>query len=156
MPTSWFILGTLALCFAFPGPASAQWAETIDQAMRSGLMPATAISASRQSTLVSGAADCTDISSTLGVLPFERLAGEGSDKDVSWAGVPKGKPEPSGRTSALPGTTGKSSATPPKLVQKSAFSVEPDYLPSWVTNQPLAYLRYGAAPAVVTLHFGHK
>ena len=156
MPTSCFILGTLALCFAFPGPASAQLAEPIDQVMRSGLMPATAISASRQSTLVSGASDCTDISSTLGVLSFERLASDGSDKDVSWDGVPMANPEPSGRTSVLPGTTRKSSATPLKPGQKSAFSVEPDYLPSWVTNQPLAYLRYGAAPAVVTLHFGNK
>jgi hypothetical protein len=60
------------------------------------------------------------------------------------------------RIQGVPGTTGKGSATPLKAGLKSAFSVEPDYLPSWVTNQPLAYLRYGAAPAVVTLHFGHK
>jgi hypothetical protein len=55
-----------------------------------------------------------------------------------------------------PGTLAKIASPAPNTGRKSGFSVEPDYLPSWVTNQPLAYLRYGAAPAVVTLHFGHK
>jgi len=53
-------------------------------------------------------------------------------------------------------TIAKVAAPAPSTGHKSGFSVEPDYLPSWVTNQPLAYLRYGAAPAVATLHFGHK
>jgi hypothetical protein len=71
-------------------------------------------------------------------------------------GLPKDNAASSARTSAVPGTIAKSSATPLKPSHNSAFSVEPDYLPSWITNQPFAYLRYGAAPAVVTLHFGQK
>ena len=71
-------------------------------------------------------------------------------------GVLKPSAEPSGRNSVVPGTLAKSSVTPLKPSPSSGFSVEPDYLPSWITNQPLAYLKYGAAPAVVTLHFGHK
>lgn len=59
-------------------------------------------------------------------------------------------------TTLAPGTIAKIAAPAPGSSRKSGFSVEPDYLPSWVTNQPLAYLRYGAAPAVATLHFGHK
>jgi hypothetical protein len=59
-------------------------------------------------------------------------------------------------TPLAPGTIANVPASPLKPSHKSGFSVEPDYLPSWVTNQPLAYLRYGAAPAVATLHFGHK
>src|SRR5205814_10518736 len=100
--------------------------------------------------------------------------GEVTDKSLSWGGkaddftqneepiaetsigVPTANPEPSGRTSVVPGTIAKSSKTPLKPNHKSAISVEPDYLPSWITDQPLAYSRYGAAPAVVTLHFGHK
>lgn len=58
----------------------------------------------------------------------------------------------------VPGTLA-SSATPsakPKPVNPFSVRVEPDTLPSWVMNQPMAYMQYGAAPAVVTLHFGHK
>ncbi|MBV8476781.1 MAG: hypothetical protein JOZ36_08955 [Acidobacteria bacterium] len=62
----------------------------------------------------------------------------------------------SSRPSLVPGTLATVSSSTLKTSHKSGFSVEPDYLPSWVTNQPLAYLQYGAAPAVVTLHFGHK
>jgi hypothetical protein len=80
---------------------------------------------------------------------------EGALRPTS-VGVPSTNAEPSGRSSVVPGTIAKSSATPLKPSHKSAFSVEPDYLPSWITDQPLAYLKYGAAPAVVTLHFGHK
>jgi hypothetical protein len=61
-----------------------------------------------------------------------------------------------GTLAATPGTLGKNSTPDLKPIQKSAFTVEPDYLPSWETIQPLSYLRYGAAPAVVTLHFGHQ
>ena len=59
---------------------------------------------------------------------------------------------------AVPGTLATNSNPAPKPKAETPFqvSVKPDYLPSWETNQPLAYLRYGAAPAVVTLHFKHK
>jgi len=60
------------------------------------------------------------------------------------------------RPQVMPGTLATASAPQLKPVHKSSFSVTPDYLPSWITNQPLAYLQYGAAPAVVTLHFGHQ
>ena len=60
-----------------------------------------------------------------------------------------------GTLAVMPGTLAKDSAPALKPVHKSAFSVEADYLPSWETIQPLSYLRYGAAPAVMTLHFGH-
>jgi hypothetical protein len=63
---------------------------------------------------------------------------------------------PTQRATAVPGTLATDSASPLTPAHKSAIRVEPDYLPSWITNQPLAYLRYGAAPAVVTLHFGHN
>jgi hypothetical protein len=61
-------------------------------------------------------------------------------------------------TPAVPGTLATNTTPAPNLKPQDPFSVrlQPDSLPSWVTNQPLAYLRYGAAPAVVTLHFGHK
>jgi hypothetical protein len=61
-----------------------------------------------------------------------------------------------GTLSVTPGTLAKNSTPDLKPIQKSAFTVEPDSLPSWETIQPLSYLRYGAAPAVVTLHFGHQ
>ncbi len=60
------------------------------------------------------------------------------------------------RPPVVPGTLATTSTPTLETSHKSGFSVEPDYLPSWITNQPLAYLQYGAAPAVVTLHFGHK
>jgi hypothetical protein len=72
----------------------------------------------------------------------------------TYFGVPK--PESFRQSSVAPGTIAKSSAAPLKPSHTSGFRVEPDYLPSWVTNEPLSYLRYGAAPAVVTLHFGRK
>ena len=61
-------------------------------------------------------------------------------------------------TPAVPGTlaTNASRAPQAKLQNPISVRVEPDYLPSWITNQPLAYMQYGAAPAVVTLHFGRK
>ena len=71
-------------------------------------------------------------------------------------GVPKPSADASSRNSVVPGTVAKISAAPLKPTHSNGFSVEPDYLPSWITNQPLAYLKYGAAPAVVTVHFGHK
>jgi hypothetical protein len=61
-----------------------------------------------------------------------------------------------GTLAATPGTLAKNSTPELKPIQKSAFTVEPDTLPSWETIQPLSYLRYGAAPAVMTLHFGHQ
>ena len=169
---SWFIVAALALGFVLPGPASAQFAEPIHQVIQPVLM--WAISASPQSTILCGAAYCTDSGNgTLDPRSFQHLAGDVTDKDFSWGskvddfttneepletsvGVPTSNPEPSGRTSVVPGTIAKSSATPLKPNHKSAISVEPDYLPSWITDQPVPYLRYGAAPAVVTLHFGHK
>lgn len=71
-------------------------------------------------------------------------------------GIPAANQKTLAQPLVMPGTLAKNSTPALKPAQKSAFSVEPDYLPSWVTNQPLAYLRYGAAPAVVTLHFGHN
>ena len=57
---------------------------------------------------------------------------------------------------AVPGKIAPSSAPDLRSTRGSSFRVEPDYLPSWITNQPLSYLRYGAAPAVVRLEFGRK
>lgn len=59
---------------------------------------------------------------------------------------------------AVPGTLATNATPALKAKPQNPFSVrvEPDTLPSWITNQPLAYMQYGAAPAVVTLHFGHK
>ena len=140
-PTLRFVLPTLMLCFALPGPASAQLAEPIDPVIRSVLIPATATPASLQSTPLWRDVNFTqDGGSTLDAL----------------VGPATANPELSGKTSIAPGTLAKSSAMPLKPSSNSAFSVEPDYLPSWVTNQHLAYSRYGAAPAVVTIHFGHK
>lgn len=61
-------------------------------------------------------------------------------------------------TPGVPGTLATNASRAPKAKLQNPFSVrvEPDSLPSWVTNQPLAYMQYGAAPAVVTLHFGRK
>ena len=61
-----------------------------------------------------------------------------------------------GTPAVMPGAPAKDSALSPKPSHKSSFSVEPDYLPSWITNQPLSSLKYGAVPAVVMLHFGHN
>jgi hypothetical protein len=72
-----------------------------------------------------------------------------------FAGASAASGERSSQPSIMPGTLATASHAL-KPVHKSSFSVEPDYLPSWVTNQPLSYLQYGAAPAVVTLHFGHQ
>ena len=123
-----------------------------------------------RSVLIQAAA----IPGTLDCVSLQALAVEVREYDLSWGGksdnfsqngglvsdtsvgVATANPAPLGRTSLLPGTIAQSSGTPLKPGHNSAFSVEPDHLPSWMTNQPLAYLRYGAAPAVVTLHFGHK
>jgi hypothetical protein len=56
----------------------------------------------------------------------------------------------------VPGTIATSPAPDLRSSRGSSFRVEPDYLPPWITNQPLSYLRYGAAPAVVRLQFGRK
>ena len=138
--TPWFIVTTLALCFAFPGPASAQLAEPIDPVIRSVLIP--------------GTASLTPDLSWAG--KADDLTQDGAPVPDTSAGIPAANAEPSGRTSVMPGTIAKSSAMPLKPGRTNTFSVQPDYLPSWMTDQPLAYLRYGAAPAVVTIHFGHK
>ena len=172
---SWFIVIALAVCFAFANPASAQLAEPIQQAMRSVLMPATATSPFLQSTRPWDVTPCTNSGDgTLEAVSFRHLAGDPTCKHVSWGGktddftydevalpdisvgVSTANAEPSSTSSVVPGTIAKSSAMPLKPSHKSALRVEADSLPSWVSNQPLAYLRYGAAPAVVTLHFGHK
>lgn len=70
--------------------------------------------------------------------------------------APSANSERSAQTVVAPGTLANSTAPSIKPPHKSAFSVEPDYLPSWITNQPYAYLQYGAVPAVATLHFGRK
>jgi hypothetical protein len=61
-------------------------------------------------------------------------------------------------TPAAPRTPGTTSTSAAKLRPGTPLQVrvQPDSLPSWVTNQPTASLQYGAAPAVVTLHIGHK
>jgi hypothetical protein len=140
LAASWSIVAAVALCFAFPGSGSAQSAEPIHQVIRPVLIAATAMSPSVQSTLLCDVAYSHD---------------EGALPDTS-VGVRPANAERSNRSPVVPATIAKSSATPLKPPHKSAFSVEPDYLPSWITDQPLAYLRYGAAPAVATLHFGHK
>lgn len=93
-------------------------------------------------------------------LPSQPEMGSITDLQSVASGTPIGIPAANHTATAqpllMPGTLAKDSTPALKPGQKSAFSVEPDYLPSWVTNQPLAYLRYGAAPAVVTLHFGHN
>jgi hypothetical protein len=139
-PTFRFSLPMVALCFALPGPISAQLAEPIDPVIRSVLMPPTATPAS-QSTPVWGDVNFTQ---------------DGGSALATFAGPTTPNPELAGGTPVAPGTVAKSSPMPLKPGRTSAFSVEPDYLPSWITDQPLAYSRYGAAPAVVTLHFGHK
>jgi hypothetical protein len=62
----------------------------------------------------------------------------------------------SGLAPAVPGTIETASAPTLKPKHTSLIRVEPGYLPACLTDQPLAYLKYGAAPAVVTLQFGHK
>ncbi|MBV8069375.1 MAG: hypothetical protein JO270_05680 [Acidobacteriaceae bacterium] len=57
---------------------------------------------------------------------------------------------------AMPGTLANNSTPANLKPQPFPVRVEADSLPSWVTAQPLSYLRYGAAPAVVTLHLGRK
>ena len=64
--------------------------------------------------------------------------------------------EHSGQIPLAPGTLRNTAAPAVEQSKKSKFSVMPDYLPSWVTNQPLAYMQYGATPAVMTIHFGAK
>jgi hypothetical protein len=136
-----FVLPMLALCFSYPGTASAQLAEPIDPMIRSVLMPATATPASSQST-----PPWTDVNFTQdGRSVLDTVVGPGT-----------ASPEPSGGTAVAPGTLANSSPMPLKPGRNSMFSMQPDYLPSWMTDQPLSYLRYGAAPAVVTIHFGHK
>ena len=100
---------------------------------------------------------------TFDCLSLQDLPGDVNEKNVSWPGnadnfSQAGAPlsDTSDKPSVAPGTIAKTSPTPLKPMHNSAFSVEPGSLPSWITEQPLAYLKYGAAPAVVTLHFGHK
>lgn len=171
---SWFIPAALVLCFAFPGCAGAQLAEAIDPVMWSVLAPATQTSTSLQSTRLCHAMYCNTAKSSPEAFWFQHWSCGVAGKGASWGGnangfaegggpatdtcvgVPTGNPQFARRTSVAPGTIATSSAMPLKLTRKSAFSFEPDYLPSWITNQPLAYERYGAAPAVATLHFGHR
>src|SRR5690349_19127345 len=114
---SWFIVAALALGFVLRAPASAQLAEPIHQVIQPALM-----SASRQSTVLSGAAYCTNGGNgSLDPRSFQHLAGDVTDKDLSWGskadyftqngepietsvGVPTSNPEPSGRISVMPGT----------------------------------------------------
>lgn len=70
--------------------------------------------------------------------------------------APKASSNLSSQPAIMPGTLAKDAAPAEKAAPKSWFSVQPDSLPLWVTSQPLAYLQYGAAPAVVRLQFGHK
>jgi hypothetical protein len=59
---------------------------------------------------------------------------------------------------SVPGTPATQSIPVPNLKRLNPFPirVEPGYLPSRITDQPLAYLQYGAAPVVITLHFRQK
>jgi hypothetical protein len=82
------------------------------------------------------------------------VASEIAFADVSSAGDLLPKTDDS--RPVAPGTIATSSAPDLRSTRGSSFRVEPDYLPSWITNQPLAYLRYGAAPAVVNVQFGRK
>ncbi len=157
------LASAIALCFAVTGSAYAQ----------SSSNPLTNVVPVNLTEAASGIADgrnvyAADTNSGLQMIALNR------QPDLNYLGAPdfmsdlgnrasidthlanQFRPAISGSPFVWPGTLAIRSAPALHPSYGRRFSVEPGGLPWWVTDQPLAYLRYGAAPVVLTLHFRHK